>query len=492
MWRSRTWIAAITLAALTVAGCTGESDADKAGGSGRPITLRIGTDEKVALPAADAIREFARQADERSDGQIRITPVWQAAGENADDWDQAVANMVIDGDLDMGMIPSRAWDTEGVTSLRALNAPFLVTSDEQLGEVVSDDNLAGDMMAGLDDVGVHGLALVPEGLRHPFGFGEPLIEPADYAGATIRVPRSDTTYALFTALGAHPDDLGPTWGDDALSGAVAGAETSFVGALDMVPSIATANVTLFPKVESLVVNADVFAGLTDEQQTTLRDAAEATRDWAVAETPDEHGDAQWFCQLGGQVVWADEADVDALERATAPVYADLEADPGTRSMIAAIRGATDRAPAPVPAAPCDPPARPVVDNPPPEGVTIPEGVIRVDADPEDLVDKGVPPGVASDWDGIITITLRDGRWSLEQAGRAELKCEGPYVVDRGRVRFIFDGACGDNPDGAVGLDAAWAVDNDGGLALSDFRGGPGVPLPEWDILLGDQQWEPIE
>ena len=37
----------------------------------------------------------------------------------------------------MGLIPSRAWDTEGVTSLRALNAPFLIDSDELLDEVVS-------------------------------------------------------------------------------------------------------------------------------------------------------------------------------------------------------------------------------------------------------------------------------------------------------------------------------------------------------------------
>ena len=30
------------------------------------------------------------------------------------------------GELEMGLIPARAWDTEGVTSLRALHAPFLV------------------------------------------------------------------------------------------------------------------------------------------------------------------------------------------------------------------------------------------------------------------------------------------------------------------------------------------------------------------------------
>ena len=43
----------------------------------------------------DAIEEFARQVDERSGGQIVIEPVWRAAGEDPDDWDQAVARMVV-------------------------------------------------------------------------------------------------------------------------------------------------------------------------------------------------------------------------------------------------------------------------------------------------------------------------------------------------------------------------------------------------------------
>ena len=79
MWRPRTWVAAMTVAALAAAGCGGggTADEDKAGGSGRPITLRIGTDDFPGRFPAAAIEEFARQAEERSDGQIRITPVWQ-------------------------------------------------------------------------------------------------------------------------------------------------------------------------------------------------------------------------------------------------------------------------------------------------------------------------------------------------------------------------------------------------------------------------------
>lgn len=58
------------------------------------------------------------------------------------------------------------------------------------------------MLAGLDKLGLTGLALIPEGQRMLFSFFEPVLKPADLAGKTIRAPQSDTTYDLLRALGA--------------------------------------------------------------------------------------------------------------------------------------------------------------------------------------------------------------------------------------------------------------------------------------------------
>jgi TRAP-type C4-dicarboxylate transport system substrate-binding protein len=84
----------------------------------------------------------------------------------------------VEGGLDMGLIPARAWDTERMTTLRALHAPFLVTDDSLLREITRGP-LADEMLAGLDEAGVVGLALIPEALRHPVGFDRPLASPAD-------------------------------------------------------------------------------------------------------------------------------------------------------------------------------------------------------------------------------------------------------------------------------------------------------------------------
>ena len=321
------------------------------------LTLRIGTDDEPGLPAANAIMEFARQVDDRSNGRIVIEPVWHAGGEDPDDWDQAVARMVVSGELDLGLIPSRAWDTEGVDSLRALNAPFLVTSKAVVDDVVTGD-VSAELLAGLDDIGITGLALLPEGFRHVFWWDRPLLSADDFAGATIRAPRSATTYAVLEALGATPDDLVVGAGFEAgvNDGSVAGAESSFALATGLPGSWTTTagNVTLFPKINSLVANAEALAELTPDQRAVIMAAAAGTRDWAIANTVDEATAAEDFCAAGGTVLQADRAQVESLVLATRPVYDELEQDETTKRLISKIRALAEAAPPPAEITACEP------------------------------------------------------------------------------------------------------------------------------------------
>ena len=440
---------ALVAVAVLTAACGGDGgQSTKGGGSGAPVTLRIGTDDMRGRPAADQIEEVARQVEDRSDGRLRIEPVWRAAGEAADDWDQVVARKVADGRLDMGMIPARAWDTEGVTTLQALHAPFLVTSDELVGEIVSGD-LADEMLAGLDETGVTGLALLPEDMRYLFAFGEPVRSLADIEGATIRVPRSDTAYAIFEALGAKPDDLGGP-GDlfpkGVVSGDVRAADSSYALAPTLPgPTTATGNVTLYPKVNSLVVNADVFDDLSDEQQETLRAAAAATRDWAVERAPSEAEALRAeFCRVeGGRVVLASDADVAAFEQATQPVYDDLERDEATAALIERIRDIKEELPPAAPVTPCEPSGGELA--PPVEGdesaaPDYPEGVYRAEITEDDL--RNYFPEI-TDRDlesnhGTFTCTIADGRFSCDQRPPGYIDTyEGRYEVAGDRITFYL-------------------------------------------------------
>ena len=188
-------------------GCVDDGSSTKAGGGAKPVTLRLGTADTPGTPAADQIEEFVRRVDELSDGQLRVEPVWKAAGaKSRPTWINRSPGWWSAATLIWAWSPPQAWDTEGVSTLRALHAPFLVATDELLDRVVIDE-VADEMLTGLNELEITGLTLVPEGLRHVFSFGDPLLSPDDFVGSTIRAPTSDTTYALFEALGATPDDL---------------------------------------------------------------------------------------------------------------------------------------------------------------------------------------------------------------------------------------------------------------------------------------------
>ena len=257
------------------------------------LVLRIGTNDREDQPSGQQVDEFARRVNEMSDGTIQIEPVFHA-GDGGLDFDQRVIDRITSSDLDMGLIPTRAWDTEGVDSLRALNTPFLITSEAAVADVITS-GIANDMMSGLDQAGVVGLALMPEALRHPYSFGDPLLAPADYDGAIVRTPISATVTEMFSALGAT------TTAEEPDINTQTGMESEYA----LQPTgTATGNVTFFPKVNSLVVNAARLEGLTPEQRTILQDAADDTRSWAIDALPSDAELAAAYCEQGATVVLA--------------------------------------------------------------------------------------------------------------------------------------------------------------------------------------------
>ncbi|WP_104140971.1 TRAP transporter substrate-binding protein [Arthrobacter sp. ZGTC131] len=346
--------AGCVLALLVASGCSAPP-APTSGAAEQTKTLTVATDDEPGRPSAAQIEEYARQVKELSGGKLLIEPVWKVVGDGMDDWDQAVARGVVANHFDMAVVPVRAWDTEGVTAFAGLHAPFLVTSNS-LMEKVAAPEIADELLAGLEKIGVTGLALFPESPRMLFAFGKPALKPSDFAGKTVRAARSDTTYAVLKSLGATPDDLvGGQFPDGLAAGTVAAAESSFALAGDLPePSIATGNLILYPKINSLVVNAKVLKDLGEAERQWLKDAAAGTRRWADEALPAIADDAARFCRDGGTVVTATDAEVAAFKAAAAPVYTQLERDPGTKALIAKIRALASSEPAAAAVRPCKP------------------------------------------------------------------------------------------------------------------------------------------
>jgi TRAP-type C4-dicarboxylate transport system substrate-binding protein len=477
-WRTtlKAMVAAVA-AAMVLAACGG-SAGNKAGGDAAPVTLRIGTDDDPGRPGGAQIQEFARQVQQRSKGQVRIEPVWHAAGEEGktEDWDQVVARKVVHGELDLGMIPARAWDTEGVMSLRALHAPFLVTSDQLVGRIVKGE-LAPEMLAGLEKIGVTGLALLPEGLRHVFAFGDPPLSPADYEGMVIRAPTSKTTYAAFETLGAKPDDFagpGDRFAEGVKNGRVGGSESSFALAGTLpAPTAAVGNITFFPKVNSLVINTKVFEDLTEDQRAILHDAAQRAVDWAIRTTRSDGEVAKEYCTNGGRITLASGPEVARFQQAVEPVYQQLEQDAPTKALIARIRSLSGTVePAQTAVKPCGPGVAAAQATPGDEAVkAFPEGVYRMEMPEEFLVQAGVDRPTAHNHAGIWTLTFKDG--TFWDGPGASSGCPGStYSVQGGRITIQM-GPQGERCGTAAGkvlFNARWALQGDQ-LRFLDVRSG---------------------
>ena len=436
----RALAAALAVAAAGLAACGG-AQTDKAGGSAAPVTLRLGTPDERARVASDDVEHFADAVKRYSAGRINVKIAWEAGGRDVPRRDQRVAELVRAGTLDAGLVPARVWDLEGVTSLQALQAPFLITSQALVARVLTS-GLAGELLSGLRRAGVVGLVPLPESLRHPFGFGRALRAPADFAGATIQSPPSAASQRVLQVLGARP----VFFPDAPLfrrvhAGTVAGAESSYELASPLpVASVATANATLFPMVNTLVVNVDAFGALTDGQRRILRRAAADTLRYVLRTTVPEPAAAVQYCHDGGTVVTTSRADLAALERAARPAYAALKADPQTARLIGRIeqlKRDTPTASEPV-AAPCQP--APSGEKPTPRAATratIPDGIYRKEVTEREFLKTGIGKTDAFRNAGILTLTLKDGRWRQDTRSTANLEpCEGTYTYSGASVTLV--------------------------------------------------------
>lgn len=111
--------------------------------------------------------------------------------------------------------------------------------------------------------------------------------------------------------------------------------------------------SLSSKINTLVLNAKAMAALSDKDRQVLQAAASSTRDWATALLSAQSLEARKYCQDGGRVVTTTAQQMDAFREATAPVYAELEKDPGTKALIARLPELASAPEAEAAVEPCD-------------------------------------------------------------------------------------------------------------------------------------------
>jgi TRAP-type C4-dicarboxylate transport system substrate-binding protein len=348
-------LALAVAATILAGGCTTVGPSrDKAGGPGEPVVLRM-ANTSADLAQLPALVYFVHRVEELSGGGIHIT-VAGSYGDFAPDSEQQVVRSVAAGEIDLGWVGTRVFDTMGVKSFQALTAPRLVDS-YALQNAVIESGITEKMLRALDDVGVVGLGVLADGLRKPIGVNGPLVGPSDWEGVGFGTYKSEGQEQAIRALGATPAVVfGPNReaaiSDDAIQGFEMGLfiyQGRHPRWINLAPYV-TANVNLWPQMDVLIATPARLHALTGEQRGWLQDAADdaASRSAGLADTEAQAITAA--CDTGARFAQASDTDLAVLDDRFADVYASLERDPETKAFIEqiqALKQSTAAEPAPV-------------------------------------------------------------------------------------------------------------------------------------------------
>jgi TRAP-type C4-dicarboxylate transport system substrate-binding protein len=407
---------------IALAAGVGTSLAGPPGKTGSTVTLTLAGTEGRGRPAIDIAEAFAARVKALSKDSIVVRIAYDSGGNDATTTNNAqernLVRLVRVGKVQLAIVPTRAFDFEGVTSFQAIQAPFLVTTERGMDQLTRGA-LAKRLQSDLPKLGLTGLGLSPEGLRRPFGFARPLVKPADFAGIRFVASRSRPLVRLLRVLGATPVDIvGSAVEKGIANGTVAGADSSFVLAADGAlphPGFTAGNLVLFPKIDALVANSRSLKRLSSKQVSLLREAAASARGWAIGALTEQKGrDA--YCKAGGTIVTAPRGAIAALRAKAAPVLAAMRRDPLTRSLIAEIRASSVSGAG---VAPCSHGSSGGASAGPTVTKVIPPGVYRKTVTEHQLLAAGAAPSEAK---------INVGTWTLTATadGYQQIHIESPY------------------------------------------------------------------
>ena len=470
----------------------------KAGGGIVPLHITLATGDPPGRPASDDVIEFGRALEKLSGGSISVDVRWQAyekvTGLDDPHASETVGKMVRDGTTELALVPDFVWIDRGAARMAALKTPFLVTT-QSLMNTIATSAISGPMLGELSSFGVHGLALLPETLRHPVGFGHALLGVSDFHGQSLR-SIDPLARRLFDQLGGHGVAVdGSGFGVAVSQGRIQGADSAFAQFTSLpATGIFTGDVAYFPKVNILVANQAWFSHLDTRMKAVVESAARTTLRYVIRTNPSDAESARRYCAAGGTVAIAGWDAVDAIAQAAAPIETTLRRDSVTRESIDDIIAMKDgSSPAEDLVKACGPradtpDAEPPVPSASGDSSAFPDGTYRMKITKDAFIAAGIDEATAINHAGVWTITFRDGKY-------LDPGCPGStYTVHDGRVSIVLGPrgpGCGTAAGGEL-FNARWTYRN-GILRFLDVRGG--AEGPAWqrfhEILWGSRPWQRI-
>ncbi|MEL7564476.1 MAG: TRAP transporter substrate-binding protein [Dehalobacterium sp.] len=174
-----------------------QESTDTAADSGKKIVLKLGHDHMVSSPFQKSAEKFKELVEERSNGRIevQIYPAQQLGSSR-----EMIEGMQM-GTVEMTLLPTAKFGGFD-QRLTLVDLPFLFPNEEVLWKVL-DGDIGKEIMSGLDQIGIKGLAFYAEGFK-AFTANKPIHKPDDFKGLKIRTMEAPVIMGQYKAWGANP------------------------------------------------------------------------------------------------------------------------------------------------------------------------------------------------------------------------------------------------------------------------------------------------
>lgn len=216
-----------------MAGCGGkDTSSDNASSEGEKenqgetYNLKLGHSLTEDHPYHISMTDMAEKVKERTDGKvtIEIFPLSQLGAE------RELTEALTLGTVDMA-ISSTAPIANFYPQIGIVDMPFLFESRDHAYKVL-DGEIGQELLKGLEDIGIIGLAWAENGFRHITNAKHPVEKPEDLKGLKIRTQENPIHIDAFTALGAQPTPMAWTEALTALQNGTVDAQENPIVVVD--------------------------------------------------------------------------------------------------------------------------------------------------------------------------------------------------------------------------------------------------------------------
>ncbi len=286
-------------------------------------------------PNTVAMDKFAELLEEKTDGGITLQMFHGGTlGSQPDAIEQVRLGGLEIGNFNLGPIGPIAPEAN-VVSL-----PFIFKDPAHMFRVMNGEG-GEKIAAGMEAKGLVPLAWYDSGARSFYNGSKPINSPEDVAGMKVRVMNNDLYSGMISQLGGNPSPMAFAEVYQSLkTGVVDGAENNWpsyesTGHFEVAGYYSLSEHLIIP--ECVCINADVYNGLDEAQQTALKEAAMESAELQRELWAEREAKSREMVETAG-VVTNEIANKLPFQEAMVPVYETyLEANPDLRPLVELIQ-----------------------------------------------------------------------------------------------------------------------------------------------------------